>query len=50
MEGRLLPSVIVPLTLNRIESVPVPAMQMFVAVLVFAAVIASRNASPRYHR
>src|SRR6516165_9625127 len=42
--GNVLASVIVPVTLNRIVSLPVPAVQPFVAVLVFAAVIASRKA------
>jgi hypothetical protein len=42
--GNVLASRIVPVTLNRIVSSPVPAAQPFVAVIVFAAVIASRKA------
>jgi hypothetical protein len=42
--GSALVKVIVPVTLNLIVSLPVPAGHPFVAVMVFAAVIASRNA------
>jgi hypothetical protein len=41
--GSVLASVIVPLMLKFIVSLPVPAAQPFIAVIVFAAVIASRN-------
>ena len=41
--GKVLANVIVPVTLKLIVSLPVPAAQAFVAVLVLAAVIASRS-------
>src|SRR5947207_15704285 len=41
MSGNTLASVIVPLTLNTIASLPVPAVQPFLAAPLFAAVIAS---------
>ena len=41
--GNVLANEIVPATLNPIVSLPLPAAQPFVAVSVFAAVIASRR-------
>ena len=41
--GKVLASEIVPVTLHRIVSLPVPAAQPFVAAFVLAAVIASRK-------
>ncbi len=42
--GKVALSVILPMTLNLIVSVPVPAAQPFVGAFALAAVIASRNA------